>query len=295
MSTLQTALVFGGNVKVSVADTVEIVQKAKNLHNMSKTATAALGRTLTAAVFLSSELKGNGEKMSITVDGKGKLGKIVVAAMAGGFVRGYVENPSVELPLNEKGKLAVGEAVGNDGFITIIKDLGLKDAYVGKCELVSGEIAEDVTAYLYKSEQRPAAVALGVLVDDEVVRAAGGIVVEIMPDCPDQVITVCEDIVTNFGNISQLLHEKTPKEILEYYFGHFEIEYFEPTIPEYKCVCSRDRAKRIILSIGKDECDKYLAEDGKIEICCDFCGSKHEFKKEIVDAIFARYGGKKAE
>lgn len=285
-NTMTRAIVFGGFVRVACVNSTQLVQEAKNIHNLSQTATASLGRALTAGIMLSSELKGENEKLSITINGGGPLGKITVAGMYGGHMRGTVDNKHIELPIREDGKLNVGKAVGRDGYITVIKDLGLKEPYIGKCELVSGEIAEDITMYLLRSEQRPSSVALGVLVKGDTVLSAGGIICEILPNCPDEIITVVEDIVTNFTNISQLLAEKSPREIIDYYFGHFEIEYFDDLYPTYKCNCSRERSDKILISVGKKDLMEIVNEDGKITLECEFCDKKYNYSKEDVELLF---------
>lgn len=291
MDTLVKALVFNKNVLVSAFSTLDIVKEAKRMHNLSLTATAALGRALSIGAFMAMELKGDKEKLSITIDGGGKLGKIIVCGDSAGNVKGVIDNPTLELPISESGKLSVGEGIGSDGFITVIKNLGLKEPYVAKSELVSGEIAEDFTAYFLKSEQRPSAVALGVGFNAEDVNSAGGIVVQLMPDCPDHIITVVEDIITNFNNISSLLSSMTPYEIIDYYFGHFEIEYLKARHPRYKCDCSIERSDKLIISLGKDECMDIInnAEDNTIQLKCEFCNNTYVYDKNYIDKLFGSH------
>lgn len=274
-------------VMVTVISAKDLVNKAIALHDLSPTAAAALGRTLIAGAFMSFNLKGRGESLSVTVSGGGGLGKIIVAAEAGAKVRGYVENPRFERPV-KNGKLDVGGAVGKEGFITVIKDLGLKEPYTGRTALIDGEIASDFAYYFTLSEQQPSAVALGVLADKEGCAAAGGIFVQPLPFCPDHVLTVAEDIVSNFTNVSLLFNQMTADQIIERYFGHLGLNFLEEGAPEYKCRCGAEKMERIIVSLGKDEAESILDDQGKIEICCQFCGSKYSFRKSEVEKLFGR-------
>ena len=286
MNVIKKALVFDEKVLVSVIVSTDLCEKARKLHNLSHTATAALGRTLTACAFMASELKGENEKMSVTINGDGPLGKIIAAGNALGEIRGYVENPFVELPLKENGKLDVGGAVGT-GRMSVCKDLALKEPYFAEIPLVSGEIAEDFSMYFYQSEQRPSAVALGVNLDKGKVTSAGGIIMRLMPDCPDEIITIVEDIATHFTHISALLAEKSPDEILDFYFGHFDPEYLPEQTFDYKCNCSKSKIASLIKGIGKQDAFSLLDEnEGKISVHCDFCNKDYIFEKEDLNKIF---------
>lgn len=285
MDIIRKFMFANDSVLVTVMSTKTLVNKAIALHDLSPTAAAALGRTLTATSFMASKLKGKDEKLSVTVNGGGGLGKIVAAGDAGEKVRGYVDNPRFDLPL-KNGKLDVGGAVGKNGYLTVIKDLGLKEPYIGKTELVEGEIANDFAYYFTVSEQQPSAVALGVLVNNTGCIASGGIFVQPMPGCPDYVITMLEDIVSEFKNVSKIFLEKTVDEIIKEYFGQFELHFLDIGKPEYKCHCSRSKLKKIIISLGKEEAESILSEKGEIEICCQFCNKKYVFTREEVSKIF---------
>lgn len=289
MDKLQKFFIADGKVLVTVIKDTELVETARKIHKLSPTAAAVLGRCLTVAAFMSSGLKDEGQRLSFNINGKGPIGKIIVGAKTGGKVKGYVENPSLELPIRSDGKLDVGGAVGRDGEISVIKDLGLKEPYTGKCRLVSGEIAEDFAYYFTASEQQPSAVALGVLVDKNGVRTAGGVFIQPMPGCNDMVITMLEDICTNFTNISGVLDKMEVDEIIDYYFGQFDIKPLPSLTPEYKCDCSKELIERVIMTIGKKDAYDIVNEDKKIEVSCQFCNTKYEFTKKDLDKIF---GGK---
>lgn len=289
MSEIMKAVILGGKARVAVSDTTDIVNQSIQMHQLSPLAAAALGRTLTAGAYLSSNLKGKKDKYSIVVNGGGPLGKIVVAGEAGCNVRGFVENPYVELPY-KNGKLDVGGAVGKNGDITIIKDLGLKEPYVGVSKLISGEIAEDFASYLLKSEGITAAVALGVLTDMRGCRAAGGVIVEAMPDATDEDIIILEDIMTNFSGISSMLAEKSAKQIMDFYFGHLDAEIFPSQKITLQCHCKK-KIEGVVRSLGRNEAESIIAESGKIEVRCDFCNTVYTFHQDELDKLFGRAHG----
>ncbi len=293
MDSIVKSLVFGGKVKVTVLSTADIVTEAIRLHGLSDAAAAALGKTLTVGAFMSNELKGAEERLSITLDAKGPLGRIVVAAKAGGLVRGYVENPKVIVAPLGNGRQDLKTAVGT-GMLKVVKDLGLKDCYTGASELVNGNIDEDFAWYFTSSEGQPTAIALAVDVKDGVCKAAGGIVIQPMPECPDHVITVVEDIASNFVDLDKMLAHKTPAEIIDDFFGHFEIEVFEPTKPEYKCICSRGYMENILISMGRVKCVNLAMEFSPepIEIVCECCSTKYHFTKDDIIDIWRRYDNK---
>lgn len=286
MDTIKRFMLFDKTVLVSVISAKDMVNSALKTHGLSRTATAALGRTLVIGAFMAEQLKDANQSFSITINGGGCLGRIVVCGAYGGKIRGYVENPKVELPLNEKGKLDVGGGVGNQGYISVIKDLGLKEPYSGRCTLVNGEIAEDFAYYFTVSEQQPSAVALGVLAGDGSCLSAGGIVIQIMPDCKDYVITMMEDIASNFSNISSLMQEHTPEEIIEKYFGHFDIFELPDVFPVFECNCNTNKIDGILLSLGKREAYDILEKEGKVELSCQFCNKKYVYDKSALDKLF---------
>lgn len=281
------AITSNGAIRVIVADTTKLCNEAQNIHKMLPTAAAALGRTLTAAAIMGSMLKSEDDSVTIQLNGGGPIGRVVAIGSGHGVVRGYVDNPLVDLPLNNKGKLDVGGAVGTNGTLSIIRDLGLKDPYVGQTPLTSGEIAEDLTHYYAESEQLPTAVALGVLVDvDYTIKRAGGFILQILPGAYDEDIDRVEKAVNSIGSVTELLDKGLkPEDIVERLLEGYEIEYFENTNPAYKCNCSRSRIDRALISIGKEELQKILDEDGKAEISCHFCNSVYNYNDKELAAL----------
>ena len=245
MDVIKRFMLFDKTILVSVISAKELVDKAIKIHSLSRTAAAALGRTLIVGAYMGTELKDDKQKLSITINGGGPLGRIVVLSDYGAKVRGYVENPAVELPLNGKGKLDVGGGVGKNGYISVIKDLGLKEPYSGRCPIVDGEIANDFAYYFTVSEQQPSAVALGVLAADNECVSAGGIFVSALPGADDNAITVMEDILTNFTRVSDLFKETTPEDIIDRYFSHFDIFNLPDVYPTYECTCNRARLEQV--------------------------------------------------
>lgn len=286
MDKIKRFMLFDKTVLVSVISACDMVNEAVKIHSLSRTATAALGRTLIVGAFMAEQLKDQNQSFSITIKGGGPLGRIVVCGSYGAKIRGYVENPEVELPLNEKGKLDVGGAVGTQGYISVIKDLGLKEPYSGRCALVTGEIAEDFAYYFTVSEQQPSAVALGVLAGDGKCLSAGGIIVQIMPGCQDYVVTMMEDIVSNFTNVSALMQENTPEEIVEKYFGHFDIFDLPDVYPALQCNCNPKKIDSVILSLGKAEALDILEKEGVVELHCQFCNKKYIYDKSALEKLF---------
>lgn len=263
-----------------------MVNKAIKAHNLSPTAAAVLGRAMTATTFMANKLD-DGQRLSININGKGPIGKVVLAGKAGGIIKGYVENPCINMPLRAKdNKFDVGGAVGKDGYISIIKDLGLKEPYIGKTELVTGEIAEDFAFYFTTSEQQPSAVALGVLLDKTGCKSSGGLFIEPMPNCNQFVITMLEDILRNFTNISQLLYDKDIDVIIDENFGIFNPKVFTPIIPKYECDCNLSTIERVIMTLGRNEAYDIISKDEKVEVSCQFCNTKYQFHKADIDRIF---------
>jgi len=293
MDSINKALVFDGQVKVVAFRTTDLVNEAIRLHGLSPLAAEALGKVLTVAAYMSNELKGEKEKLSVQVTSKGVLGSIIVAADSGAKVRGYVQNKDATLPPLGNGKQNLFEGVGNDGFITVIKDLGLKEPYVGKTELVRGNLQEDFAWYFTRSEGAPTALALDVKIgEDGTCLSAGGVIVQPMPGCPDHILVVVEDIVSNFADIGEVLRVKSPEDILKDYFGHFQIEYFPPVTPEYRCKCSVEQMSNAVISLGRGDSVNLLMERGEIEVICHFCGKHYVFTKEDVINIWRRYDHK---
>ena len=271
-----------GTVRAFVAITTELVDKASKIHGLSPIATAALGRTLTAASMMSKMLKGEKDKLTIQIKGDGPLGGIVVAADSSANVRGYVNNPIVDLPLNHHGKLDIRTAVGF-GYINVIKDMGLKEPYIGFSDLVSGEIADDLTYYFATSEQVPSTVALGVLVDASGVKSSGGFIIQLMPGAEEETVEKLEKLLIGFPPISKLLAQgTTPEQILEMLLGEMDPRIIEKVPCNFKCNCSRDRMERNLISIGKNDLLEILEDGQGAELECHFCNTKYNFTHQDI-------------
>lgn len=269
-------------VKISCVETTALVEEARKFHETNPTPTAALGRTITMAVLMGTMMKNETDKLTIQILGDGPVGQILAVCNAKGEVKGYIANPMAEAPLKENGKLNVSGIIGK-GQLNVIKDIGLKEPYVGNVPLQTGEIAEDFAYYYAMSEQTPSAVALGVLVDkDGSVKKAGGYVLQIMPDTPEQIIKLIEERLKIAKPITQMLEEQmTLEEIAKYIsddLATYEVEEIEP---KYKCDCSRKRMEKALISIGKKDILS-LAEDEQTEVACQFCNKKYKFSKEEI-------------
>ena len=281
-----------GYVKMAVIDGRETVQRAREIHGTAPTASAALGRTLCAASLLGNALKEENASLTIRIGGGGPAGQIIAVSDSAGNVRGIIENPAVDLPLRADGKLDVGGAVGRDGMLTVSRDLGLKEPYIGSVALVSGEIAEDVTAYLLESEQVPSACALGVLVDtDTSIRAAGGFIVQLMPGADDSLIERLEDNIFRMDQVTTVLAEDGAEELFAQVLKGFEYHIAEETPAAYRCACSRERFARALTTIDRADLVDMVISKEDAEIVCDFCGTKYVFTHEDLRAL--AFGGKK--
>lgn len=269
-------------VKISCVETTALVEEARKFHDTNPTPTAALGRTITMAVLMGTMMKNETDKLTIQILGDGPAGQILAVCNAKGEVKGYIANPLAEAPLKENGKLNVSAIVGK-GQLNVIKDIGLKDPYVGNVPLQTSEIAEDFAYYYAMSEQTPSAVALGVLVDkDGSVKKAGGYVLQIMPDTPEQIIKLIEERLKIAKPITQMLEEEmTLEEIAKYISDDLATYKVEEIEPKYKCDCSRERMEKALISIGKKDILS-LAEDEETEVVCQFCNKKYKFSKEEV-------------
>jgi len=267
-----------GQIRAFAATTRDLVEHARQIHGTSPTATAALGRLLTAGSIMGSMQKSEKDIITLQIKGDGPIGGITVTAASNGNVKGYVYNPNVILPANSKGKLDVGGAVGK-GILTVIKDLGLKEPYVGQTSLVSGEIAEDLTYYFASSEQIPSAVALGVLMNrNNTVKRAGGMIVQLMPFAEDNVIDLLEQKINNMTSITNMLdQEMTPEMILEEILGEFGLEILEKKPVAYECNCSKERVERAIISIGRKDIEEMIEDNKPIEVNCHFCNKNYVF------------------
>lgn len=276
------ATAAGGTVRALAAVTTNIVEEARRVHDLSPVASAALGRTLTAAVLMSRLLEGARDTVTIQVKGDGPLGGIVVVSDSNANVRGYVNNPKVYLPLNEFGKLDVAAAIGKNGYLNVIRDLGLKEPYVGYVDLISGEIGDDIAYYYAFSEQIPSIVALGVLVDtDEKIINAGGYIIQLMPGADDKIINYLENTVASIPSVTQLLsYGEMPEGILDIILGGKDLKIASKTPCNYVCNCSRERMERNIISLGRKELEEIMDEQHGIETQCHFCNRKYQFSDE---------------
>lgn len=274
-------LVYEGKVSIKCMSSTEIVEEARKIHGLSPTATAALGRLLTITSIMGYELKEKDGNLTNQIKGDGPIGILTAVADSNGNVKGYVGNNTVDIPLKENGKLDVGTAVGKKGMLYIVKDLGIGKPYVGMTPIVSGEIAEDFTNYFATSEQTPTVIALGVLVDKDGVRAAGGYKLSLMPDATEDIISTIEQQISKIEPISKMLDEnKTLGEIAKLVTGDENIQVLETINPELKCNCSREKCEKGLIAVGKVELEAMIKEEEKIEIVCNFCNSKHIFTRE---------------
>lgn len=265
----------------------DLVQRAREIHKTLPVATAALGRTLMGTSMLGQQLKEKDGSVTIRISGGGPLGTILAVSDSEGNVRGYVQNGQVDLPLKGPAKLDVGRAVGTDGAITVIKDLCLKEPYVGTTPLVSGEIAEDITAYFAESEQIPTACALGVLVDRDLsVAQAGGYLIQLLPGAQDADIDKIEAGIQRVGQVTSYLSQgKTVEELLQEVLRDFDMEQLEVVPVEYRCYCSRERMGNALISMGREELQSLIQELGRAEMTCQFCDTVHVFEKEDLQAL----------
>ena len=278
------AMTKDGWVKAVAVSSREIVERARQIHKTLPTATAALGRLLTAASMMGNMQKVDDGSLTLQIKGGGPLGMLLAVSDAEGNVRGFVENPQISLLEKYRGKLDVGAAVGTDGMLTVIRDLRMKEPYVGSVALVSGEIAEDITQYFAQSEQIPTACALGVLVDvDQSVRASGGYIVQLLPGAPDETIDRLEAGIQAAGSVTSMLDAGlTPEQMLQKVMEPFELEILETTPVEYRCTCSRERVARTLLTLGVEELEQIVRTQETLHIDCQFCDKIYDFTPENV-------------
>jgi len=287
MDKLVRAITSDGLVQAVAVTTRDLTERARTIHTTLPVATAALGRTLAAASMMGNALKEPNASLTLQIKGGGPLGTVLAVSDAQGNVRGYVQQPHVDLPLRPDGKLDVGSAVGFDGTLTVMKDLCMKEPYIGSVQLLGGEIAEDLAAYFVESEQIPTACALGVLVDrDQSVKLAGGYIIQLLPGAGEDVITKVEGGVLAAGAVTKLLEENDdPEALLRTVLSDFEVEILETTPIEYRCYCSRERVERALISLGADELEGILAEQGGCELTCQFCDKVHTFTAQELQAL----------
>lgn len=290
MGTLVRAMTRDGFVKAVAVESRDIVERARQIHRMLPTATAALGRLLTAASMMGNMQKIDNGSLTLQIKGGGPLGTVLAVSDAVGNVRGYVENPQVSVMEKYRGKLDVGAAIGTDGMLTVIRDLQMKEPYVGSVALVSGEIAEDITSYFVQSEQTPTACALGVLVDtDQSVRAAGGYLLQLLPGAPDAVIDRLEQGIQKAGAVTALLDRGlSAQAMLETVMEGMDLEILETTEVAYRCYCTRHRVEATLISLGRKELEDIRDSGETIEISCQFCDTIYRFTPEEIGEILAK-------
>lgn len=281
------AISSDGFVKAAAVSSRELTERARQIHQTLPVGTAALGRTLAAASMMGNALKGQGASVTLQIKGGGPLGTVLAVSDTDGNVRGYVTNPAVDIPLRTDGKLDVGGAVGNEGTITVIKDLQMKEPYVGTIDLLGGEIAEDVAAYFVESEQIPTACGLGVLVErDQSVRAAGGYLIQLLPGADEDTIIKVEGGIMAAGNVSTLLDaDPDPENLLRTVMSDFDIRILESSPIEYKCYCSHERVERALISLGTAELENILREQGSCQLTCQFCDAVYDFSAEELQKL----------
>ena len=276
-----------GSVKVVAIRSTEMVRTGATIHNTTPNATAAFGRALTAASMMGNMQKVENGSMTLQIKGGGPIGTIVCVADPIGNVRGYVYEPNVPLVEKHPGKLDVGATVGTDGTLTVIRDMQMKEPYVGSVPLVSGEIGDDVTAYFAQSEQTPTACALGVLVDrDQSVKVAGGYLIQLLPGASDEVIDKLEAGIQRAGAVTTMLEQgMTPEDILGQVCGELGVVFMETTPVSYKCYCSRERVTSALISLGRKELAEIREENKTFPVGCQFCSEVYEFTPEDIDEL----------
>lgn len=274
-----------GQARAFLIDSTNMVEQARRTHGLSRIATAALGRTITATAMMSAMLKNERESLSVTIKGNGPIGSIVTVGHADGTVKGYVDNPGVELPRTGK-KLPVGAAVGTEGKLTVVKDLGLREPYVGQTHLVSGEIAEDFAMYFTASEQVPSLVSLGVLVGDKV-ESAGGLIIQMLPGASEAAIQSVEFSAGMFADISGTMKEYHLDGSLQQLLMHLQPEVLSHTQPVYRCDCSRERIERMLITLGREELESMIEEQHGAEVDCHFCNKRYQFSENDLKNLLA--------
>ena len=275
-----------GMVKATAVYTRALTERARQIHHTSPVATAALGRALAACSMMGNALKDNGASVTMQIKGDGPLGTILTVSDSEGNVRGYVQNPAVDLALREDGKLDVGTAVGHSGTLTVIKDLNMREPYVGTVDLLGGEIAEDLAAYFVESEQIPSACGLGVLVDtDHSVKAAGGFLVQLMPGAPDELIDKLEENITMMDALTTILAEDGLEAVFEQVLKGLEHHIVGEDEIGYRCKCSRERVASAILGIGKDELESMVSEGKDVDVSCQFCDTVYTFTPDDISDL----------
>ena len=283
MSELVRMISSDGTLTVIAVDTTDIINRMEQIHQTSAVTSAALGRLLTAASMMGAVLKGKDNSITLRFNGGGPAGSVIAVSDSEGNVRGYVANPVVEIPLNSKGKLDVAGAVGKDGTLTVMKDLGMNEPYIGQVPIVSGEIAEDITSYFATSEQLPSVCALGVLVNPDLsIRAAGGFIIQLLPTAMDDTIDKVEECIQNIEPVTQMLTSgMSPEDICRHVLDGFDLEILDTSSPEYRCTCSKERVSKALISIGREGLLE-MAQEKVTEVSCHFCEKKYVFSSEEI-------------
>ena len=279
-----------GMVRFVGGITTNLVNEGVSLHECTPVASAALGRMLTACSLMGVQLKSDKEVITLKINGGGELNGVTVTGHSDGSVKGFVGNPNVDLPLKENGKLDVSGAVGTNGLLYVIKDMGMKDPYVGQVPIHSGEVAEDLAYYYTVSEQTPSAVSLGVLVDtDYSIKVAGGLIIQMMPDADDMLADIITYRLEEIPTLTEMLSEgKTMDEILDYIFGDMDFKLLDETKPEFQCNCSRERVEKALISIGEKELNAIYEEGKNEEIKCHFCNTGYVFTPEDIKELLEK-------
>lgn len=287
MAKIVRALSADGSVLCSAIDTTDIVNEIHRIHDTSATASAAAGRLATAATIMGALMKNPTDRMTLRINGAGSVGTITVVADYRGNVKCSIDNPHADLPLNSKGKLDVSGIVGKDGYLAVIKDLGMKEPYIGQIPIVSGEIAEDITAYYAVSEQIPTVCALGVLVDTDLsIKRAGGYIIQLVPPVNEAAIDFIEENIKTMQSVTTLLESgKTPEEIALLGLKGLDGEILDTWECVYACDCSRERTERVLMALGKKELLQLADEDEVTEVCCHFCDKKYHFTSDELRAL----------
>ncbi len=281
-SIILKTLICGGEISLAVIDSTGIVQEAMRRHHFSQVAAAAFGRTLTASAYLCSWLKGENSSLSVTVNGGGPCGRICVAGDSSLRMRGFTDHPEIALPPRADGKLDVGGYVGRDGMLTVVSDDGTGLPFTGACALVSGEIAEDFSAYFLTSEQRPTAIALGVRVTEHTVLGAGGVFLQPLPGASEESLSYCEEKITEFKVLSSLIEERGAEGVLR----QLTDAPFEARPILYRCHCTRRRAEGAVLSLGREDAHALLRERGSVNVHCQYCNTDYTFTEEDIARLF---------
>ena len=282
--TLIRLTLMGGQARAMLCDTTRMTQQARDIHKASNVCTAALGRMISGAAMLGAQLKGEGDTLTCTINGGGPAGALVAVARPDGVVKVTIDNPQVELPLKENGKLDVGGALGHEGRLTVMRSMGFGEPYVGQVNLVSGEVAEDFAMYYTASEQTPSLCALGTLVARDVC-ASGGLLVQAMPGCTEELIGQLEIRSELYGAISSALCDMPLSDLVQGYFRGLEPEVLETAPLRLACDCSRERIEQVLLSMGEQELQDLIAQQGGAEVGCHFCRSQYRFTAEELEKL----------